>query len=207
MYQHEPVKAASFLGQFSSLTRSVLKNSSRELVTLEEELETVRNYLEIEKMRKRDCFSYEIFIDESVEVDFIFVPPIILQPFTENAILHGFVKKDCKEGFITIFAGQSDDYITISITDNGQGIKASQKNKIDPHHQSMGLTIFKERMRLIERKYKKTVNFEISDLSDKNPQQSGTRVTIHFPIIEPDDQSRNNRRRAGTKRTKPLPFS
>jgi hypothetical protein len=56
----------------------------------------------------------------------------------------------------------------------------------------MGLKIFRDRIRLIEKKYKKTINFEVSDLSDKNPGQSGTMVSIYFPIIEPDDKSRNN---------------
>jgi len=194
MYHNEPGKAASYLGQFSSLTRSVLKNSSRELITLGEELDTLRNYLEIEKMRKRDCFNYEIIVDEAVEPDFIFVPPIILQPFAENAIIHGFQRKECKDGMISITVKNFPSHIIISITDNGIGINASLKSKAEKNHQSMGLTIFKERMRLIERKYKKTVNFEISDLGEKKPAQSGTLVSIHFPIIEPDDQSRNNRR-------------
>lgn len=198
MYQNEPTKAASYLGQFSSLTRSVLKNSSRELVPLAEELETLQNYLEIEKMRKRDCFDYEIVIDENIETDFIYIPPIMLQPFAENAILHGFSKMECKAGFISIRLENLEDHIQISITDNGLGINASLKSKTDKNHQSMGLKIFKDRIRLIEKKYKKTINFEILDISDKDPEKSGTRVTIHFPIIEPDDQSRNNRRRTRT---------
>jgi len=198
MYQNEPKKAASYLGQFSSLTRSVLKNSSRELVPLAEELETLHNYLEIEKMRKRDSFEYEIVVDKSIETDFIYIPPLMLQPFAENAILHGFMKMDPKLGFISIKVYNLDNQIEISIIDNGIGINASLKNKIDKTHQSMGLKIFKDRIRLIEKKYKKTINFEISDLSDTEPKESGTKVTICFPLIEPDDQSRNNRRRTRT---------
>jgi tetratricopeptide (TPR) repeat protein len=195
MYQNEPAKAASYLGQFSSLTRSILKNSSRELVPLGEELDTLRNYLEIEKMRKRDCFDYEIVVDENIETDFIYVPPIMIQPFAENSILHGFLKMECNEGFISIKAENHEDHITISISDNGIGINTSLKNKINKNHQSLGLKIFKDRIRLIEKKYKKTINFEILDISEEEPEKTGTRVTIHFPIFEPDDQSRNYRRR------------
>jgi LytS/YehU family sensor histidine kinase len=195
MYQNESVKAASYLGQYSSLTRSVLKNSNKELITLEEELETLKNYIEIEKMRKRDCFNYELEIDENVEPDFIYVPPIFLQPFVENAIQHGFAKKDCNQGMIFITIKQQPTSIQINITDNGQGINSTLKNKKDSTHQSMGMKIFKERIHLIERKYKKTIKFEVYDLSEKNPELTGTSVNIDFPIIEPDDKSSHNRRR------------
>jgi len=191
MYQNEPGKAASYLGQFSSLTRSVLKNSNKELVTLEEELETLKNYLEIEKMRKRNCFNYKLEVDENIEPDFIYVPPILLQPFVENSIQHGFAKKDCTQGMISIKLKQGPKSIKIEITDNGQGINSSLKNKTDNNHQSMGMKIFKERIHLIERKYKKTVKFEVFDLSEKNPDLTGTSVVIDFPFIVPDDQSRN----------------
>jgi len=190
MYQNEPGKAASYLGQFSSLTRSVLKNSNLELITLEEELETLKNYIEIEKMRKRNCFSYQLEIDEKIEPDFIYVPPIFLQPFVENSIQHGFLKTDCNRGMISIQIEQQPKSIRITITDNGQGINASLKNKTKSEHQSMGMKIFKERIHLIERKYKKTVKFDVHDLSEKNPELTGTSVTIDFPLIEPDDKSR-----------------
>jgi tetratricopeptide (TPR) repeat protein len=189
MYQNEQGKAASYLGQFSSLTRSVLKNSNKELITLEEELETLKNYIEIEKMRKRDCFQYALEVDENIETCFVYVPPIFLQPFVENAIQHGFAKKDCTQGLISIKIKQKPKSILINITDNGQGINASLKNKKESSHQSMGMKIFRERIRLIERKYKKTVKFEVFDLSEKNTELTGTSVNIDFPLIEPNDKS------------------
>jgi LytS/YehU family sensor histidine kinase len=189
MYQNEQGKAASYLGQFSSLTRSVLKNSNMELITLEEELETLNNYIEIEKMRKRDCFHYELEVDENIETCFVYVPPVFLQPFVENAIQHGFAKKDCTQGLISIKIKQKPKSIQINISDNGQGINSSLKNKKESSHQSLGIKIFRERIRLIERKYKKTVKFEVFDLSEKNPELTGTSVNIDFPLIEPDDKS------------------
>jgi len=93
-------------------------------------------------------------------------------------------------GMISIKIRQKSTSVQISITDNGQGINASMKNKTNSSHQSMGMNIFKERIRLIERKYKKNIKFEIFDLSDINPEMTGTSVIIDFPFIEPDDKSR-----------------
>jgi LytS/YehU family sensor histidine kinase len=105
------------------------------------------------------------------------------QPFVENAILHGFfIRKECDKGLITIEVRNAPEQIIVNIIDNGIGINASLKNKTDHNHQSMGLKIFKQRMKLIEKKYKKTTNFEIVDLSEIDPNNTGTKVTICFPI-------------------------
>ena len=191
MYQNEPVKAASYLGQFSTLTRSILKNSNKELITLGEELETLKNYIEIERMRKRDCFDYELLLDENIEADFVYVPPVFLQPFVENSIQHGFSVKGFSSGLITVHIIQLPKSINITITDNGQGINASLTHATRGPYHSMATKIFKERIRLIERKYKKTVNFEIVDRSEKDPDMTGTTVIINFPLIEPDDKNSN----------------
>ena len=161
-----------------------------ELITLEEELETLKNYIEIERMRKRNCFDYKMEIDENIEPDFIYVPPTFLQPFVENSIHHGFVKSDCNQELISIKIKQQYKSIQITITDNGQGINTSLKNKTASNHQSMGMNIFKERIHLLERKYKKTIKFEVYDLSEKNHELTGTSVIIDFPFIVPDDKSR-----------------
>ena len=188
LYKNEPQKAAIYLGYFSKLTRLILKNSNKELITLEEEIETLKNYIEIEQMRQRDCFNYELNIDENVELDFIYVLPTMLQPFVENAIHHGLGGVKCEKGLITIDIKQITGYIKIIITDNGRGINNSlseHKNK----HKSMGLSIFKERIKLFERKYKKSVKFTITDNSENNQTLTGTVVAIEFPLIEPNDKS------------------
>ncbi|MBN2262754.1 MAG: tetratricopeptide repeat protein [Prolixibacteraceae bacterium] len=188
LYQNEAEKAAAYLGNFSKLTRSILTNSSKELVTLEEEIEALRNYVEIEQMRKRDCFKFVLHIDENVETDFVYVLPTMLQPFVENAIHHGMKNLDCSQGLIEIGIKQFDKYVQIIISDNGPGIKASiETQPSHPNHKSMGMNIFKERIRLFEKKYKKTVKFAIDDLSDRDASSTGTMVKIEFPLIEPND--------------------
>lgn len=187
LYNNEPQKAATYLGNFSKLTRLILKNSNKSLITLEEEIETLRNYLEIEQMRQRECFNYEFNIDDEVELDFVYVLPTILQPFVENSIQHGFKKTDCGKGLtISISVSQDDNYLHIVLKDNGIGINHSER-KHESEHKSMGLLIFKERIRLFEKKYKKTVNFVINDLSEISKTETGTLVSIDFPLIEPHD--------------------
>jgi tetratricopeptide (TPR) repeat protein len=187
LYKNESQKAASYLGSFSKLTRSTLKNSTKELIPLEEEISTLRNYMEIEQMRQRESFSYKILADEELEQDFIFVPPMMLQPFVENAIHHGVKEMKDKTGTIEIKIEQFDKFVRFIISDNGIGINAPKTGTHSPEHKSMGIDIFRKRIKLIKRKYKKSINFEIIDLSEFNPEKTGTQVTIDFPIIEPND--------------------
>lgn len=187
LYHNEAQKAATYLGHFSKLSRSILKNSNKELIPLVEELETLKNYIEIEQMRKRDSFKYEIEIDNDVELDFIYVLPTMLQPFAENAIHHGLVGPNLIDGLLKIEIRSLKKYVRIVISDNGQGINYSNKKIVEATHKSMGLSIFRERIRLIERKFKKTVKFVITDLKEKDPNLTGTMVVIDFPLIEPND--------------------
>ena len=188
LYQNEAEKAAAYLGNFSKLTRAILTNSNKELITLEEEIDALKNYVEIEQMRKRDCFKFVLHIDENVESDFVYVLPTMLQPFVENAIHHGMKDLGCSEGRIEVDIKQLDKYVQLIISDNGRGIKASVETQA-PHlnHKSMGMKIFKERIRLFEKKYKKSVKFAIDDLNDRDANLNGTTVKIEFPLIEPND--------------------
>lgn len=183
MFKNEPQKAASFLGNFSSLTRSVLKNSTEELIPLSEEIETLRNYIILEQMRFKGAFTYEIIYDEeSLEPEFILFPPMMLQPFVENAIVHGFKNKT--DGNLKIEFGSTSQILKITIEDNGCGILASKEQNDRPGHQSMAMTIFEQRRKLIQRKLKKTINFAVTDLSTLGENQTGTRIEIIFPLIE-----------------------
>ena len=187
MYQNESQKAAQYLGLYSTLTRSVLNCSNNELITLEEEINTLKNYIEIEKMRMGDSFSYHIFIDEDVETDFTHVPPLMLQPFVENAIHHGLKNLSDRKGNLVINVTQMEEHIRVEIIDNGPGINHTRKENRSDSHESMGIKIFKQRMDLIKKKYKKTINFAATDLSEIDPGQTGTIITIEFPLIYPND--------------------
>jgi tetratricopeptide (TPR) repeat protein len=183
MFKNEPQKAASFLGNFSSLTRSVLKNSTEEMIPLSEEIETLRNYIILEQMRFKGAFKFEIAYDEEVlEPEFILFPPMMLQPFVENAIIHGLKNKE--DGHLKIEFECTHQILKITIEDNGCGILASKVQNDRPGHQSMAMIIFEQRRKLIQRKLKKTINFAVTDLSTLDGNQSGTRIEIMFPLIE-----------------------
>lgn len=187
LYKNEPEKAANYLGHFSKLTRAILQNSNKDLITLEEELKSLKSYIEIEQMRQDHNFSYEIVMDDDIEVDFIYVPPTLIQPFVENAIHHGIHGLPSGLGYVHIEIEQLTDYVSIKIIDNGKGINKAKFDKNTLGHKSMGLNIFKERIRIIQKKYKKSVIFAIQDRNELNPEETGTLVKIDFPLIEPDD--------------------
>ncbi len=187
MYKNEPQKAAEYLGLYSHLTRSVLQNSNNELITLEEELDTLKKYIEIEKMRLQGNFSYTITVDPEAEPDFTYVPPIILQPFVENAIHHGLKNLSGRPGVLTINVFPVGNLINVEIIDNGPGIHHIKKEEKIPGHESMGLKIFQQRIQLFKRKYKKNITFVVSDLGDGPSEKTGTRIEIGFPLIHPND--------------------
>ncbi|MCF8359178.1 MAG: tetratricopeptide repeat protein [Prolixibacteraceae bacterium] len=187
LYHNDSGKAAIYLGHFSKLTRATLKNSTKNLISLDEELSMLKNYIEIEQMRKRNGFSYEISVDGEIEPDFVFVPPMVLQPFVENAIHHGFCDLDNQNGQLSVEVKPHGQEVQIVITDNGCGINASVNGQGKDGHKSMGIGIFKERVRLIRKKFRKTVKFDIVDLNDINQKLTGTQVTLEFPILEPND--------------------
>ncbi len=180
MYKNETKKAAQFLGNFASLSRSILKYSNEESISLEKEIETLTNYLELEKMRMNNAFSYEFIYDQDLETEFINIPPMMIQPFIENAIKHG-LKEVEKDGKITIEIRDKVDILEVIVLDNGVGFKNSQQNK-DENHESMATQIFNERMKHLKRKNKHIPNLSIQNISDG--ENAGTRIDLFLPIAK-----------------------
>ncbi len=180
LYKNEGKKAAGYLANFSSLTRSILTNSTQESISLEEEIETLKNYIELEKMRMKDAFDYEIKFDEELETEFIKMPPMLIQPFVENAIKHGLKEKD-EGGVLTVSFTDKKDFLQVQVIDNGIGINNS-KNETKKEHKSMALTIFDQRMKIIGQKFKNLPSPKIEDLSLQGRQ--GTLVEVYLPIFE-----------------------
>jgi tetratricopeptide (TPR) repeat protein len=183
MLQNDTRLASGFLSQFAALTRATLNNSTAETISLADEISMLKDYIELEKMRKGDKFDYEIQLDENMEIDFIQVPPMLIQPFVENSIKHGFNNLD-RAGFLSLRITDKTEWIEFTIEDNGNGIQ--QKNETAKKHQSMAMTIFEKRRKLIQQKHKRDFNFEMVNLSDTNPRLSGVRTTIKIPILNDD---------------------
>jgi tetratricopeptide (TPR) repeat protein len=179
IYSNEPDKSSQFLVNFSRLIRLILENSPKEFISIELETEILEKYLQAQKMRFENRFSYSLEIDESLIAASAMVPPMITQPFVENAIEHGQLHT-IENGHITIRISQVDTLIQIQISDNGVGRKGAQKTKKIKSHKSMAINITKERIEIINFKYKKQGSIQMEDLDKK--KQTGTVVTILLPL-------------------------
>ena len=179
IYANDPDKSSQFLVNFSRLIRLILENSPKEFIPIELEVEILEKYLQAQKMRFDNRFSYSIEVDDNLLNASAMVPPMITQPFVENAIEHGQLHT-IKGGHITISISEKDTMIQIQITDNGVGRKGAQKTKKIKSHKSMAINITKERIEIINFKYKKQGSILIEDFNKE--KQTGTIVAILLPL-------------------------
>ena len=172
--------AVSYLSSFSKLMRRILNNSNERYVTLTDEIEAVSLYLQLESMRLGNRFSYKIDVDSDVDANNIEVAPLIVQPFVENAIIHGLVPKkdDC---FLSIrFSKLSENKLLCVVEDNGVGRKLSEKTKQEKgvSHKSYGMSITRRRLETLTKISNDDFSVEVVDLYDDKGVASGTRVNI-----------------------------
>jgi Histidine kinase/Y_Y_Y domain/Two component regulator propeller len=146
--KNESVAAQKYLTKFSRLIRAVLENSKQETILLSKEMEALELYLELEALRASFRFDYSIVIDESLEKKSVYLPPMLIQPYIENAILHGLLPLTNKRGELTIHFEEKEQALICTINDNGIGrAKAAEiKRKKEINHQSMGMSITNERI-------------------------------------------------------------
>lgn len=177
--KNETEAASNYLTKFSRLIRTVLTNSKRPFISLEDELEMLCLYLDMEKLRFKDAFDYSIIFTNSIDADNVFVPPLLLQPFAENAIWHGLMHKE-GQGHLEIELSIDKKILTCIITDNGIGrSRAAQiKTKSAEKQKSMGLKITTERLAYLNKDQDKKTFFNIEDLLDVEGKSTGTRVIL-----------------------------
>jgi tetratricopeptide (TPR) repeat protein len=184
MYQHDKLATNNYLTKFSSLMRKVLENSQHTSIPLRDELEALTLYLELEMIRFKDKFDFEIKIDDEIDPLLYKVPTMLIQPYVENSISHGLMPSDGK-GLVKIGLKLENQYISCTIEDNGIGRDASQelkKNK-ESNHNSLGTQIVTSRLDLVNALYGTSLKTIYTDLKDINGQPEGTRVEIQIPII------------------------
>lgn len=177
---NENENASDYLSKFSKLLRMILNHSEKNVIRLSEELIALRLYLDIEKRRLGDNFSYSIMIDEHIEVEALQIPPMLLQPFVENAIWHGLMPSSKSDKRIEVFIKKIDDFmVEFLIKDNGVGrIKAGKlKEKSMKQHQSKGTEITNQRVELFNRNYSNKITISINDLYEHN-EPVGTLVRV-----------------------------
>jgi tetratricopeptide (TPR) repeat protein len=184
MYQHDKLATNNYLTKFSSLMRKVLENSQHTSVPLRDELDALTLYLELEKIRFKDKFEYEINIDEEIDCIMYKVPTMLIQPYVENSICHGLMPGEGK-GLIKIDMELKSDHISCIIEDNGIGREAAleKKEKSEKNHNSLGTQIVASRLDLVNSLYGTSLKTTYTDLKDENGEPTGTRVEIQIPLL------------------------
>ncbi len=180
--ENDMENSAKFLSNFAKLMRQVLRSSQYEYVPLNDENSILKYYLDIQQLRFTQPFSYEIKIEEDLDLSQILVPPMISQPFVENAIEHG-IKSLGKDGRIIVRMLKKNQQLIIEVEDNGIGIKASKSTSVNKKHESMALQITNNRLNVIRKLSKKPCSLEIIDQQEINPGTPGTLIRITIPII------------------------
>lgn len=182
--RNDPDKASEYLTKFSRLIRLVLDNSKTDKISLTNELETLKLYIEMESMRFRGKVKHEINIADDVDVTFIQIPPLLIQPFVENAIWHGLMHKE-EGGTIKITITQpQENLLRVEVIDDGIGIEKAMeyKSKSATKHKSYGMKITADRIELINQLYKTNTNVQVVDVKNDKNEAIGTKVIIEIPI-------------------------
>lgn len=177
--QNNELEANRYLTSYSKLMRNIMENSNKDFTPLSKELEQLKEYLELEHIRFRDKFNYQIEVDPSIDTDSVLIPNMLIQPQLENAIWHGLRYKE-ENGFLIVKVIRKLDKICISVEDNGIGLKQSQeiKTKHQKEHKSRGLTNTKERINLLNNLYKTHITLSVTDKTN----ESGVIVELCFPL-------------------------
>ena len=174
--------AIKYLSKFSKLMRLTLEYSKGKLIPIDAEIESLQNYLELEQLRFNNKFAFSIHSSSSIEDDMA-LPPLLVQPFVENAILHGIVPKE-SNGRIEINFNVISNQLICTITDDGIGINQSKANKENSvkAHQSMALEITKKRLEMMETSSMQKANVTIEEILNIDDQVIGTKVVITLPV-------------------------
>lgn len=194
MLENDALKANHYLSRFARLVRNILENTSRDNVSMQQEISTIENYIELQKIRYEGKFDYEINVDEDIDPESTFIPPMLAQPFIENAIEHG-IRHLPSKGMITITISpyQSSQLHTchllcFEITDNGVGREQSAilEQPNNNSHRPMATSITRDRLRVLGHKVKrglrKEIGMEINDLRDEQGKVCGTHVSLVIPF-------------------------
>ncbi|MBP6412813.1 MAG: histidine kinase [Bacteroidia bacterium] len=169
--------ASNNLTKFSKLIRKILDNSRMSLCSLRDEITTLELYVELEKMRFDGDFQFIINVDLEINMEELFLPPLIIQPFVENSIWHGLMLSQ-KPGLITLDVISSENHLTISVEDNGVGRDFTRMENKQKSHESVGVNLTADRLRYFNEGLNIDVPLKIIDLFDSFGNPSGTKVEI-----------------------------
>ncbi|MFT4019667.1 MAG: histidine kinase [Agriterribacter sp.] len=176
--------ASLYLTRFAKLIRLILDNSNNKSVSLASELEALRLYIEMESIRFEKQFTYSISVDKDVQQDHIYVPPLIIQPFVENAIWHGLLHKETAGHLYITFSRKIQNILQCTIEDDGVGREKAKelKSKSTSTKRSLGMKLTEDRLSLLNRQTLLDATVEVLDLKDRSGEATGTKVILKIPV-------------------------
>lgn len=180
--QNKELEANKYLTSYSQLMRNMMENSNKDFISLGNEIEQLKKYLDLEHLRFQDKFEYQIVVDDALDTETTLVPNMLIQPHLENAIWHGLRYRETK-GLLLLKFELNRGNVSVLIDDNGIGLteSAALKTRNQKVHQSRGMTNTKERIGLLNDLYKTNIDFSITE---KNSGTTGTLVTLTFPLLD-----------------------
>ncbi|MEN8223934.1 MAG: two-component regulator propeller domain-containing protein [Bacteroidota bacterium] len=178
-------KAIHYLSKFSQLMRLILANSRESSIPVKEELKAIKHYLDIERLRFDNKFDYQVDVDTKIDQEFMEIPPMIIQPFIENAIIHGLIHSP-DPGHIKLNLKLQDQYIYCIIEDNGVGRKKAQeiREASGIKRKSRGMLITQERLEILNKQNHEKFAVKVIDLHDKAGKPNGTKVEINILYLD-----------------------
>lgn len=180
IFKNNPKEAGKYLSKFAKLMRLFLQNSREEFICLNREIDTLNYYMELQQLRFNNSFDYNITVSKNIDINLVKIPPMMTQPFIENAIEHGFKNIDYK-GNINIDFNLRNSDMQISIQDNGWGIENIElKENLQKKHKSLATIITNERLKSFSNK-KSSYSLQIIDLKDITDKKSGTKIVLNVP--------------------------
>ena len=183
--QNKERQASDYLNKFARLIRIILENSFHDLITVSQDLEALQLYVDLEQFRFHNKFSYQVCIDKELTEDNYRIPPLLIQPFVENAIVHGLANSDQQNLRLAIAVQLEGDYIKYTIEDNGVGRKKAALYRLQnkSKYKSVGLHITRERINIFNSRHSSSDDVMITDLYDEHGNAAGTHCDIKIKPV------------------------
>ena len=173
--------ANNYISRLARLIRMTLHDSSRSFVSIEDEIDYLSSYLQLEKMRFKEKIGYEIEIDPTIDRSAVLIPPMLIQPYVENALHHGLAPRTEGQGRVAIRMDRQGDRLIVAVEDNGVGRAAAENQTTD--HLSKGMSLTEGRLEILSRLYQRPFGVTIVDLKDDRDHPTGTRIIIDLPLF------------------------
>ena len=174
------------MNNFARLMRLILQHSRSNYISLKDELEALELYMQMESLRFKDKFSYSITVDEKLDSDSIVIPPMLIQPYIENAIWHGLMHKtNGEQGKVELGVYKNENNLLCVIRDNGIGRKKAaelKEQKQNTYKRSMGMQITADRIEIINKLYNINTSVHIHDIENSEGEPKGTQVELIIPV-------------------------